>query len=97
MYEYEKCFQPLLEKGASRHLVTAEDPNLIIAIDTLVQGGAIVGQGEMFSQDIIYFLNPERVNPCLQIVSEWKLPQVLYEQQHLARPIELKSGVTKLI
>jgi len=77
-YEYEKCFQPLLEKGASRHLVTVEDPNLVIAIDSLVAAGIIVGQGEMLSQDVIYYLNPERVNPALEFVSEWKIPQEVH-------------------
>lgn len=75
MYEYEKCFQPLPEKGASRHLITAEDSNLVIAVDSLVERGVIVGQGEMLTQDVIYFLNPERVNPACQIISEWKVPE----------------------
>lgn len=84
--EYEKCFQPLQEKGASRHIITAEDCNLTIAVDHLVNTGVLVGQGEMLSEDVYYFLNPEKDNtprPAVHLNGE---PHYLTPQDRLRRP-----------
>lgn len=84
--EYEKCFQVLPEKGASRHIITAEDPNLLLAVDHLVENGVIVGQGEMMSEDIIYYLNPERENVQIKPVQLNGEPLYLTPQERLKRP-----------
>lgn len=86
MYEYEKCFQPLIEKGASRHVITAEDPNLVIAVDSLVNSGVIVGQGTLLEQDVIYFLNPEQQPIKLNPVKSNGEPLYLTPQERLSRP-----------
>lgn len=59
MTEFKKIFAQRPEDGASRHLITAEDHNLVKAADGLVEQGLVVGQAEMMSQDVIYYLNPE--------------------------------------
>lgn len=86
MMEYEKCFQPLIEKGASRHVITAEDPNLTIAVDSLVNSGVIVGQGTLLEQDVIYFLNPEQQQIKLNPVKINGEPLYLTPQDRLSRP-----------
>lgn len=94
--EYEKCFQPLQERGASRHIITCEDPNLLLAVDRLVSTGVIVGQGEMMSEDIIYYLNPERENVQIKPVQLNGEPLYLTPQERLQRPtheeLRLKRG-----
>ena len=93
--EYDKAFQVLRERGASRHIIMAEDPNLVIAIDTLVQGGTIVGQGEILTEDVIYYLNPEKDNRQPHINSNWTVPTYATQEERLKRPTELKNGVTR--
>lgn len=86
MYEYEKCFQPLPEKGASRHIIMAEDPNLVIAVDSLVNSGKIVGQGEMLSADVIYFLNPEKTPLTVAPLHLNGTPIYLTPEERFKRP-----------
>lgn len=95
--EYEKCFQPLLEKGASRHIVTAEDPNLTIAIDTLVEHGVIVGQGTLLENDVVYYLNPEKAVTQEKPVHINGKPLYATPEERLARPVQIKNGVTKTL
>jgi len=94
--EYEKCFQPLQEKGASQHLIVAEDCNLLLAVNTLVEMGKIVGQGTLLEQDVIYFLNPERPNPALALQKPNGEPLYLTPEERLKRPtseeLRLKRG-----
>jgi hypothetical protein len=93
--EYEKCFQPLQEKGASRNIIIAEDPNLVLAVDSLVRGGRIVGQGEMLSADVIYFLNPENINPEIQPVHLNGTPMYLTPEERLKRPTDVQIKADK--
>lgn len=97
MYEYEKAFQVLSEKGASQNLVLVEDPNLVISLKTLVRGGAIVGQQTLFDADTIYYLNPERKVDNTPLNSAWTVPQYETPQDRLKRPTELKNGITRII
>lgn len=90
--EYEKAFQPLMEKGASENLVIAEDPNLVIALNTLVEGGTLVAQGEMLSEDKFYYLNPERENPAVQALKPNGEPLYITPQERLARPSNTREG-----
>ena len=93
--EYDKAFQVLRERGASRHIIIAEDPNLLIAVDTLVEKGVLVGQGEMLTEDIIYYLNPEKDNRQPHINSNWTIPTYPTQEERLKRPTELKNGITR--
>ena len=95
--EYEKCFQPLIDKGASRHIVTAEDTNLTISLDTLVEHGVIVGQGTLLENDVIYYLNPERTNTQEKPVHLNGTPLYATPEERLKRPVELKNGKTRII
>ena len=90
--EYEKAFQPIMEKGASENLVIAEDPNLVIALNTLVEGGTLVAQGEMLSEDKFYYLNPERENPVTQALKPNGEPLYITPQERLARPSNTREG-----
>lgn len=89
--EYDKAFQVLRERGASHNKIIQEDPNLIIAVDTLIKGGTLVGQ-KTLEEDVIYYLNPEKVNTPLEVHSNWRVPQT--PEEHLRRPTELKNGTT---
>lgn len=90
-------FQPLMEKGASRHIITAEDPNLLLAVDHLVENGVIVGQGEMMSEDCIYYLNPERINPALKPCNLDGGPLYLTAEERLARPTDVELKGRKIV
>jgi hypothetical protein len=93
MFEYEKAFQPLPENGASRHIILAEDPNLILAVDRLVNCGVLAGQGTLLENDVIYFLNPERDNTPKQIIGINGKPIYLTPQDRLSRPTDLKKPI----
>lgn len=95
--EYEKCFQVLPEKGASRHIITAEDPNLLLAVDHLVENGVIVGQGEMMSEDVIYYLSPERQNPALKPLNLNGGPLYLTAEERLKRPTDVELKGRKIV
>lgn len=95
--EYEKAFQPTMENGASKHLITAEDPNLVIALDCLVsEKGVLVGQEEMLTEDTIYYLNPER-KPLDFTVLKPNGEPLQTPQERLKRPTVLHNGVTRTI
>ena len=90
--EYEKAFQPIMEKGASEHLVAAEDINLLIALNTLVENGTIVGQGELLTADTLYYLNPEKPNPAVQPLKVNGEPLYITPQDRLNRPSDTRGG-----
>jgi len=93
MLEYEKAFQPTIEKGASLNLVLAEDANLSIALDTLVDHGVIVGQAEMLSADVIYYLNPEKENTQIRPIGGNGKPMYDSPQDRLQnRPPNTREG-----
>lgn len=91
--EYDKCFQVLPDKGASRHLIMTEDPNLALTLDILVNKGVLVGQGEMLTQDVIYYLNPEKIEPLAKYQREWTVPT---PQERLKRPVEKPAGINRV-
>lgn len=101
MYEFEKAYIAREAKhGASAIKVGIEDINLLIALDTGVDGGQLVGQptfNQAMIRDCLYFLNPERNNPPIQITSDWVVPQYVSPEERLKRPVELKTGTTKSI
>jgi len=90
--EYEKAFQPIMEKGASENLVLAEDANLLIALNTLVEGSTLVGQYEMLSSDTFYYLNPEKPNPAIQPLKVNGEPLYITPQDRLNRPSDTREG-----
>lgn len=97
MLEYEKAFQPVMEKGASLNLVLAEDANLALSLNTLVEKGSIVGQTEMFSADVFYYLNPEKPNPEQQILNPNGTPHYATPQERLAnRPPNTREGLRQI-
>lgn len=87
-YEYEKCFTVCPDKGGSRYLITAEDQNLILAVDALVESGTLVGQGDILTEDVIYYLNPEH---------EYPPPDPSLKQEHLGRIVALKGNVSFIL
>lgn len=86
--EYDKVFTKSDATGGSRNLMLAEDANIGITLNTLVSSGVVVGQTEMFSQDTIYYLNPEK-----KYHPEYKHPKML----RLERPTILHSGETRTV
>lgn len=88
-YEYEKIFQG---DRASGNQIRKEDINLMIAVNTLIEGGTVVGQATL-EGDVEYFLNPEQQVRHFEIISNWMDPQTKHEKEHLART-EIPKGAS---
>lgn len=99
--EFEKAYYAKEAKhGASALKVGADDVNLLIALDTGVDMGQLVGQ-RAFTQamlrDCFYYLNPERENPPIKLESNWVVPQFITPEERLKRPTVLNTGTTRKI
>lgn len=71
MLEFERAFTTYKpEEGASQHLIIAQDGRDMRAIKHLFEYGMVVGQADMLTQDVIYYLNPERRKPKVIFVKK---------------------------